>query len=264
MKHYVFLLIVCIFFVMISCAPEQFVYLNDMKPEKMYLGSDNMEMVIQSGDRLRIFVSSENSELTIPFNQETDMQSKVGGGDMPGGKLANQGRDYQVDLDGNIMFPILGTLYTAGLTCKELSLLIKEQLKERNLLDGAVVMVDILNWKITVLGEVGRVGVVEVAEGHYITLLEALSRAGGLTEYAAGDKVSVIREKDGIRKMYVNDLGSMELFNSPVYYLQQNDIVYVQPKEAKSTAKEERKWRWYSTGLSALSLLISIITLTRL
>lgn len=264
MKNSVLLLMVWCALIFTSCASQRIVYLNDMNPELMYPVDEKAEMVIRPGDRLKIFVSSTNSELTVPFNQEMLMVGKTDGTEISGTGHSDRGREYLVDLKGNIEFPILGLLHVTDITCRELGSFIKDKLTKSNLLDDAVVMVELLNWKVSVLGEVNRVGVIDIQEGQYITLLEAISRTGGLTDYAAEDKVAVIREVNGIRKMFVNDLRSTDLFYSQTYYLQQNDIVYVQPKEAKKTAKEERKWRWYSTGLSAIGLLISIITLTKI
>lgn len=265
MKSKVFLLIVWSLLVMTSCAPKKMIYLENMEYGLGYPVGDKTEMVIQENDRLSIFVSSKNPELTIPFNQEMEALSTVNSGEASTASSGNRrGREYLVDLKGNIEFPILGMLHAQGFTCVELGKIIKEQLEERNLLDDAVVMVEMLNWKIPMLGEVSRVGVIEIPDGHRITLLEAISRAGGLTELAAVDKIAVIREVGGERKMIMNDMSNVDVFKSPVFYLQQNDVVYVQPKEAKRTAKEERTWRWYSTGIGLISLVVSILTLSKL
>lgn len=265
MKNYVFLVMAVGMLAMTSCAPKKVVYVENMQPGLDYPMDEKTEMIIRDNDRLSIFVSSKNPELTIPFNQELEAMAKVNTGDASANAGSNRrGREYLVDLKGNIEFPILGTLRVTGFTCVELGKMIKEKLQEKNLLDDAVVMVEMLNWRVPVLGEVRDTRVIEVPEGRHITLLEALTQAGGLTEYAATDKVTVIREEGGVRKKIVNDLRSTDIFQSPAFYLQQNDVVYVEPKEARRTQNEERIWRWSSTGIGLVSLLVSILTLSKL
>lgn len=263
MRKCTFLVMMAGIMIMTSCSSKKVVLLEDMQPGLDYPMGDKTEMIIQNNDRLSIYVSSKNPELTIPFNQEMEAMSTVNTGDATTSAGNRRGREYLVDLRGNIEFPILGTLHVEGFTCVELGQRIKEQLQERSLLDDAVVMVEMLNWRVPVLGEVQNTKVIEVPEGRHITLLEALTQAGGLTEYAAPDKVVVIREEGGVRKKVVNDLQSTDLFKSPTFYLQQNDVVYVEPREMRRTAKEERQWRWYSLGTGLIGLAISIITLTK-
>ena len=111
--------------------------------------------------------------------------------------------------------------------------LIKKRLIEEELIKDPIVTVQFLNFKVSVIGEVGRPGTFDIS-GDRITLLEALSMAGDLTIYGRRDRVAVIREKDGKRSILYHDLRSSDIFQSPCYYLQQNDIVYVEPNNAKT------------------------------
>src|SRR5690606_16672026 len=102
---------------------------------------------------------------------------------------------------------------------------LKDQLEKRNLLSSPVVKIELLNLKVLVMGEAGN-SIINAPDGR-LTLLEAITQSGGLTRNAATDRISVIREENGIRKIYYNDIESKSIFDSPTYYLQQNDIVYV-------------------------------------
>ena len=160
-------------------------------------------------------------------------------------------------MDGNIDFPILGTLHVEGLKVSELTDLIKRRIIEGNYIKDPLVSVEFLNFKYTVLGAVGNNGTFSV-NGDRVTLIEAIARAGDLTSKARVDRVAVIRETERGREMYMHDLRSKDVFDSPCYYLQQNDIVYVEPKYKKRDA-EDRGWQIATTTLSLASVICSLI-----
>ena len=157
-------------------------------------------------------------------------------------------------------FPILGKIHVAGLTRLQLTELIKNKLIEEDLIKDPVVTVQFLNFKVSVMGEVSRPGSFTINSDR-ITLLEALSMAGDLTIYGRRDRVAVIREVDGQRTILFHDLRSADIFSSPCYYLQQNDIVYVEPNKAKAGTSEINQNTSASVWLSAVSILASIASL---
>ena len=167
---------------------------------------------------------------------------------------------YLVDKNGEIDFPILGKLQVAGLTRLELTELIKQKLIDEDLIKDPIVTVQFLNFKVSVMGEVSRPGSFTINSDR-ITLLEALSMAGDLTIYGRRDRVAVIRETDGKRTILFHDLRSSDIFLSPCYYLQQNDIVYVEPNKAKAGQREINSNTSMSVWLSAVSILATISSL---
>ena len=165
-----------------------------------------------------------------------------------------------MDTNGNIDFPILGEIHVEGLTRMQLTELIKNKLIEGDLIKDPIVTVQFLNFKISVMGEVGRPGSFTIS-GDRITLLEALSMAGDLTIYGRRDRVGVIRENNGKRTILFHDLRSADIFNSPCYYLQQNDIVYVEPNKAKSGQSSINQNNSIGVWVSVISLLTTIAVL---
>ena len=140
---------------------------------------------------------------------------------------------HYLDKEGNIDFPILGALHVDGLTRNQLTQVIKEKIIAEGYIKSPVVTIQFMNFRITVNGEVVRPGTYEIKSDH-ITLFEALSMAGDLTIYGRRDNIKIIREKNGERTVYQVDLRSADIFDSPVYYLQQNDIIYVTPNKYRS------------------------------
>lgn len=216
-------------------------------------------IVIQPKDMISIVVSSRNPELVPMFNLPVISYQA-------GSEIVNVGQQrlmgYVVDNDGYIDFPVLGELYVAGMTRWQLSDMIKERLLDEGLLNDAVVTVEFMNFKISVMGEVNAPGTYTI-EGDKITILQALSLAKDLTIFGKRENVTVIRELDGKRTMYNIDLCSVDMFKSPAYYLQQNDIIYVEPSEirARQSTVDDKGLRTTSILVSSGSLLVSIATL---
>lgn len=240
--------------VLTSCInTKKMVYLKDMQEDYSYPMNAQVDMKIQRSDRLSIVVTSRNPELAAPFNVSTGGAVQVTEeGEIATDNVARQDKGYGVDLNGYVELPILGKIKVVDMTRREVADLIKERLISENLISDPLVFVDILNFKVTVMGAVGGPTVLRIDDSR-ITLIEAINRAGGLSPNATMDKVAVIREENNERKMYMHDVGSTDIFYSPCYYLRQNDIVYVQPKFAEATTKEQRT-------LGFWSLLLSIVT----
>lgn len=237
-----------------SCSSTNFVYWKNLQDDNKYLDYMKYEVVIQHDDRLSITVSSKNPELAIPFNRQSGAfrLSKDGNISTSSDNTADiQEKGYRVDIDGNIDFPILGKLHMEGLTLNGATELIRKKIIEGNYIKSPLVSVEILNFKYTVLGAVGHTGTFKV-DGDRITLVDAIANAGDLASNARLDRVQVVRTVNGERKVFVHDFGDESLFYSPAFYLQQNDIVYVEPKYRKKS-NEDR-------GIQYTTLLMSIVT----
>ena len=182
-------------------------------------------------DLISIVVSSKNPELAALFN--LPKVSYQAGSATSNESTANQILGYTVDSGGNIDFPVLGSIHVAGLSKEQLASMIKERLVKESLVNDAVVTVDLLNLKISVLGEVKNPGKYSI-DRDQITLLEAISMAGDLTIYGKRNGIMIIREADGNRITYKMDLRSSETFSSPAYYLRQNDVIYVEPNNTRA------------------------------
>ena len=217
-------------------------------------------IVIQPKDMLSIVVSSRNPELVAMFN--LPVVSYMAGSEI----VANGGQQrlmgYVVDNDGQIDFPVLGTINVAGLTRWELSELIKKRLLDDGLLTDAVVTVEFMNFKVSVIGEVNNPGTFTI-EGDKVTVLQAISLARDLTIFGERENVTIIRERNGERTMYEINLCDVSMFDSPAYYLQQNDVVYVQPSKVKArqSTTDDKALRMTSIFVSGGSLLVSIASL---
>lgn len=244
-----------------SCASTKDIayFQNKMvnQPEKI---DKHAGIVIQPKDMLSIVVSSRNPELVAMFN--LPVVSYQAGGEVTLNTAQQRLMGYVVDEEGFIDFPVLGKLNIVGKTRWEVAELVKNKLIQEGYLSDAVVTVEFLNFKISVLGEVASPGTFSI-DGDKVTVLQAISLARDLTIFGRRDNVSVIREQDGKRTIYEINLTDVDLFKSPAYYLQQNDIVYVQPNDikARQSTTDDKTLRIASIGLSSGSLLISVVTL---
>ena len=217
-------------------------------------------IVIQPKDMLSIVVSSRNPELAAMFN--LPVISYQAGSEMMTSAANQRLMGYVVDNAGYIDFPVLGPIKVAGLTRWELSELIKKRLLEEGLLSDAVVTVEFMNFKVSVIGEVNSPGTYTI-QGDKVTILQAISLARDLSIFGERENVCVIRELDGKRIIYEVNLCDVSMFKSPAYYLQQNDIVYVQPSEikARQSTTDDKTLRMTSIFVSGGSLLVSLASL---
>lgn len=240
---------------LVACkAPEKVLYLQDLtQPLEQELQQVD-EVKIQKDDLLQIFILSQNPEATRPFN----LMSLVS--DMSTSSSNQDQYAYLVDANGSIDLPVLGHMKVEGLTTMQVKQQIATLLTQKNLIKDPVITVRIQNFKVSVLGEVSKPGVVEV-KGERLTVLEALSKAGDLTIQGRRDHVAVIREVDGKRTVNYLDLKSKDIFNSPYYYLQQNDVVYVEPNNGKTAQYRNTQVNNVGVWLSVLSSMMSVITL---
>jgi polysaccharide export outer membrane protein len=229
-----------------SCVDtKKAVYFNDIKEASIEINLAEVEAVIQKSDLLSISVTSLSPEATVIFN-------------MPNSSPGNlEGSGYLVDQDGYLLFPILGNIRAVGLTKKQLTQQIRSSLVEKKLLIDPIVNIRFLNFRVTVLGEVAKPGVIMVAN-EKISLLEAIGLAGDLTIYGKRDNVMVIREENGKKTIKRLSLNSSDIFNSPYYYLQSNDIVYAEPNRVR-VATSQNSQQLVPILFSAISLMVIII-----
>lgn len=245
-----------------SCyTPKEINYFQDLRPGESELAlADPTEIRIMSKDKLSIIVSSQDQRLSNLFNLPIVSQQI--------GQEASQGTSrgvsgYTVDSYGNIDFPVLGTIHVKGMTREQVAAYIKQELQAHDLIKDPVVTVEFTNLSVTVMGEVSNPGRYNIDKDH-ITILDALSRAGDLTIYGKREKVVVLRNENGTQRVYgVNLCSGSRLYSSPVYYLQQNDVVYVEPNEtrARQSTVNGNNVRSTSFWISLASLLTSIAVL---
>lgn len=242
---------------------EKIVYLQDMSDTEEYPVIQKYEAVIKRDDKLSISVSCKNPELALAFNipgtggYTISADGSITASQQPNVDSKNK-PGYTVDVNGDIDFPILGKLHVEGLTKNQLINLITTRLKEEELLKDPIVLVEFLNFKITVLGEVGGVGVYEF-NGDRVTILDAIAKAGNLTDNARIDHVAVIREYGNKRRVIWNDLRTKDVFLSPAFYLQQNDIIYAEPNDRKIREDTQRNISQWQTWVYSISSLVSLI-----
>ena len=237
-----------------SCNPETYKkinYLQDVSDNTSMSMKVNRGIIIQPQDQLSIIVTSRDPKMAVPFNLSvsnfyTGSELSVSGGS------SQRITGYIVSNEGDINFPSLGSLHVAGLNRWELQDLIKDRLSDEGLLKDAVVTVEFLNFKISVLGEVASPGTYSVT-GDKITILQALALARDLTIYGQRENVQVIREQNGKRQIYVMDLTNSAIFDSPAYYLQQNDVVYVTPSKVRAGQGEINE-NYFKSGSFWISL----------
>lgn len=244
-----------------SCrTTQEFVYFKDAPADSVAHISGFSGLTIQPNDRLRIYVESETPEATKQYNQETNKVAVVGGTVLnpQNGNIQHPG--YLVDDKGEIIFPVLGHLKVQGLTCDSLESYIEHLLVNGGHINDATVQVNLMNFKINVLGEVARPGSISV-DGEKITIFEALSKAGDITVYGIREEVSVMREINGQRIVGHVDLTSKDIFDSPFYYLQQNDVVFVAPnKKRRNTSEVDfTSLQLISSSLSILSSAVLMV-----
>jgi polysaccharide export outer membrane protein len=212
---------------------------------------------IMPKDVLSITVSTTNPDAAKPFNLSVPTTfSAVNSSLYTTGQL----QSYLVDNEGCIDFPIVGSLKVGGLTKSDCEQLILSKIKPYlNENERPIVTVRMTNYKISVLGEVARPGMFTVTN-EKINILEALAQAGDLTIYGVRTNVKLIREDEtGKKKIYTLNLNDASLINSPYYYLQQNDIVYVEPNKVKS--RNSNVGTTTGLWLTGTSILISLASL---
>ncbi len=267
MKKFIYLYLLPVL-MLVSCnSSQKIIYFQDLVPQESQEIVNLNTIRLQPLDQISIVVSCKDLELAAIFNL-LEASKRLSANNVKTGSIVGQMDSsngvacYTVDSKGDIDFPVLGTIHVAGLTREEVSSKIKHLLVEKNYIKEPVVTVEFVNLYVSVLGEVLRPGTYTIS-GDRVTILDALSQAGDLTIYGLRDRVHVIRETNGKRETHTVDLRSKELFNSPVYYLQQNDVIYVEPNSTRVGQASVNENNWKSVGLwiSIASFLMSAAVL---
>lgn len=241
----------------VSCRhTAEIAYINDAQRDSAFALKGQFSSGIQANDLLSIYVESETPESTIQFNQETNKIAVSNGTVMNPGHSVVSG--YLVNHDGDIIFPVLGRIHVLGLTHNELAALIERRLRDEGHITDPVVTVKLMNFKVCVLGDVNRPGQL-VVSGERLTIFEALSMVGDLTIYGQRHNVTIIREENGLRTIGEIDLSSQSVFDSPYYYLHQNDVIYVEPnmRKKKNADRDPMIMSYISSAVSVISVLAS-------
>lgn len=237
---YSFLLLGLSFFAITSCStPYNVAYFQDMPVEQQVKIVPPQQVILQPADQISILVSTRDASLSSLFS----LYSTYMIGESTNTNYSNQGQrpsEYTIGSDGCIDFPVLGRIKAAGFSREGLQASIKQQIINADLVKDPVVTVGFVNLNVTMIGATGTVGRIKIDRDKF-TLLDAIAQSGDLDITGQRENLRVIRETgDDTRIAYeVNLCSAEELYNSPVYYLQQNDVIYVEPNnKVKRTATE--------------------------
>lgn len=250
--------------VMASCSTSKaLTYLQDTKPGDKFSVAEVPELKAKPGDRLDIFVTCKNPQLALPFNVvggviNMDLGSN-GDGLARTSLSSSTEKGYLVDAQGNIDFPVLGTIHIGGMTLTEIKNYIATLLIERNYIKDPIITVNLLNFRVTVIGETRPTEI--TVNGNSLNIFQLIARTNDLSSYALRTDVRVIRTTDdGCREVYSLNLKSKDVFNSPAFNLQQNDMVYVMPKGTKLDGSTLSTYlRVASTVLSAFATISTVL-----
>lgn len=243
-----------------SCATPKVAYFQDVQPGTPEQVLNRLDIRVRPEDKISIIVNSKDPLLMELFNLPT-VSRQIGSGSSGSSSQGISG--YTVDKSGNIDFPVLGAVHVAGMTREEIASYIKEELVEKNLVKDPIVTVEFQNLTVSVLGEVASPGRYNIDKDR-LSLLDAISMAGDLTINGKRDNVLVQREENGKKVLYKVDLNSgLDLYASPVYYLQQNDIIYVEPNSmrARQATVNGNSIRTPSFWISLVSLATTVTVL---
>ncbi len=240
-----------------SCrSSQELIYMKDATDQEVISGLSiqQTEHILKSGDILYVSIKSMNPEVNQVFNPESNMEMNSGYGfqkfTTPGGAYLY---GYEVDAEGNINLPNLGKIKVAGVQQSKVGAVVQKRADE--FLNDAVVNVKLLNYKITVAGEVRSPGVY-FNYNNTITVLEAIAMANGNTDFASIKNVMVIRPFPEGNKTFLLDMSSKKVYQSEAFYLHPNDYVLVQPDKYKNFQLNSQA---YSLMFSSLSILLAVL-----
>ena len=257
-KQYLFIFSLFVLTFLSSCrSNKDLIYLNDTKDQEILEGIPNStsEYIIKSNDNLYIDIQSMNPEVNVLFNPS--QSTGQGGTQQNYGQLSGQYLNgFQVDLSGNINLPIIGKIALAGKTLNQAKELIQAQADEY--IKDANVKVKLLSFKVTVLGEVKSPGVY-YNYNNQMTVLDGISLASGVTDYGRIQKVLVLRPTSKGSKTYRLDLTNRKFLSSEAFFLQPNDVVYVEPDKFKNVKLNSPMYSLFLSTISTLILVFKIL-----
>lgn len=236
---------------------QQAIYFREISDSMLQKAAAQYEPVLQKGDILSIVVITPNEASAKLFNQPNTASSAMGSEGAGAGSAGPSG--YLIDENGDISLPYVGRVKAAGIKRSELTTILENKLKE--FIDATSVTVRLNNYKITILGEVAKPGTYTIPNER-VTILDALGLAGDLTIFGKRNNIRVIRQTDNIKQTGTLDINKGDIFNSPFYYLRQNDIVYIEMNERKIPSTDQSTYRTLGIALgvvSALGVIVSTI-----
>jgi polysaccharide export outer membrane protein len=233
---------------------KQVTYISPIQDTTLSIEEPYQEPLIQKNDILSIQISSLNAEASSVFNTTNTQATSTTGSN---GYSTGAG-GYLVNHEGNVQLPLLGSFKAAGLTKNQLKQTITDSIISKNLLIDPIVSIRHLNFDVTIIGEVGKPTVINVPN-EKISLLKALGLAGDITIYGKKENVLIVREVEGVRKATRINVNSKDFLTSPYYYLQPNDIVYVEPNKQK-VITANRNQQLLPSILSGLSIIAIVVT----
>lgn len=246
-------------------AQKNVLYLQDVESGSEIVLPENYVIRLKPLDQITMTVSSLNPELAKPFNSSSSFASLFGASTTAGSLASSANLQVlTVSEEGYITLPILGDVRCEGMTRDELATEVERLIVEGGYLADPQVNVRFAELTISIVGEVNKPGRYDVRKDQ-MTIFEALALAGDMTIYGNRESVAVIREKDGKNIVTKLDLRSSEVFSSPCYYLEQNDVVVVSPNKYKAATAEINQNRsfWISLASTTISLATLIITIVR-
>ncbi len=233
--------------------PKKISYLRDLEYNVPFEARPAPELRLKVDDRISIQVFSDQMELAAPFN--------AAGVNIEGDDGSLLSSTYGVDARGNIDFPILGEIHVEGKTLNEVQKDISADITRRGYIKDPVVKAELENFTVTVIGQMGQQ--ILPVEGGSLNLIQLLAQLEGELETAKIPDVMVIRTENGMRQAYQVNFQTKELYNSPVFYLQQNDVIYVKPRGLLLSAGGDLFLKYFSPIVSAISSTVLIFVYLR-
>ena len=254
--------ILCVALLSSSCkTPMNVTYfqgIDSYSKEQMEMMSQTYSVIICEDDLLTITVTAWDPTVIAPFNPPTFAYAAQGETSV---YTTQQLQTYLVDKEGKINFPVLGRVQAAGLSKQELSTHLQQEISKYA--KDAMVNIQIINYKVLVLGDVARPGSINVRNDR-ITILDAIAQSGDLTINGNRQNILIYRDNNGTPEFGRVDLTDPVLFASPYFYLKQNDVVYIEPNDAKKrnanySAAQQYTLTIFSTVMTGVSVLTTII-----
>lgn len=263
MKRILFPLLVTAVLAVSCSTPTEIAYFQDTADKSVSVPVTENHIRLRPEDKVLIMVNTTNDQLNALYNLPYS-PSRIGQLSSSVNSTYNQAiAGYTVDSRGDIDFPVLGTLHVGGMTRDELAAHVKQQLISNNLAKDVVVTVEFMNLTVSVLGEVNRPGRYAI-EKDKVTIIDAIGMAGDLTIFGVRNNVRVLRNENGEQKSYTVNLTSARgAMSSPAFYIQQDDIIYVDPNpvRARQSTVNGNNLRSTSTWISLASLGATVTTL---
>lgn len=267
----------------VSCHTKEIAYISDAQRDSAQDILAVYTATILPGDQLYIYVESKTPESVIPFNQETHKVTLTGSSleyldtlrrgviDQSKSNISSESQQYVAEVEGyfvsekgTINFPILGQLSVVGITQDSLKHYLEQRLKEDGYVIDPVVTTKLMNFRVTVVGEVRTPQQIHVP-GTRLTILEALAICGDITDYGQRENVVIMRDENGQKTLGEVDLTKKEMLDSPYYYLHNNDVVYIEPndRQKRMSDRNDDIPRYISIGVSMWSIIRTNISNAR-